>query len=57
MMFAPQNVLVQAIAPETSRPANQVAIHVVDPTRPSDYQLLDDRIKAIEGFSSFGIDA
>ncbi|XP_050915328.1 uncharacterized protein LOC127130345 [Lathyrus oleraceus] len=44
------------IAPEASRPASQVAPPAVDPARPTDYQLLDDRIRAIEGFSSFGID-
>ncbi|XP_050914720.1 uncharacterized protein LOC127129610 [Lathyrus oleraceus] len=56
MLFAPQNVSIQAIAPETSRPASQVALPAVDPARPADYQLLDDRIRAIEGFSAFGID-
>ncbi|XP_050878086.1 uncharacterized protein LOC127081901 [Lathyrus oleraceus] len=45
------------IAPETSRPASQVAPPAVDPARPADYQLLDDRIRDIEGFSYFGIDA
>lgn len=45
------------IAPEASRPASQVTPPAVDPARPADYQLLDDRIRAIEGFSSFGIDA
>ncbi|XP_050909152.1 uncharacterized protein LOC127122923 [Lathyrus oleraceus] len=45
------------IAPEVSRPASQVAPPVVDPTKLENYQLLDDRIRAIEGFSSFGIDA
>ncbi|XP_050875848.1 uncharacterized protein LOC127079504 [Lathyrus oleraceus] len=45
------------IAPEASRPASQVVPPAVDPARPADYQLLDDRIRVIEGFSSFGIDA
>lgn len=57
MLFAPQNVPVQAIAPETSWLASQVVPPAVDPTRPADYQLLDDIIRAIEGFSAFGIDA
>ncbi|XP_050897037.1 uncharacterized protein LOC127103839 [Lathyrus oleraceus] len=45
------------IAPEASRPASQVASPVVDPAKPADYQLSDGRIRVIEGFSSFGIDA
>ncbi|XP_050916507.1 uncharacterized protein LOC127131638 [Lathyrus oleraceus] len=45
------------IAPEASRPASQVSPPVIDPARPADYQRLEDRIRAIEGFSSFGIDA
>ncbi|XP_050893030.1 uncharacterized protein LOC127098462 [Lathyrus oleraceus] len=45
------------IAHEASRSASQVAPPVVDPTKLADYQLLDDRIRAIGGFSSFGIDA
>lgn len=45
------------IALETSRPASHVALSAVDLARPVDYQLLDDRIRATEGFSSFGIDA
>lgn len=45
------------IAPEVSRPVSQVAPPVVDPAKPADYQLLDDKIRAIEGFSSFGTDA
>ncbi|XP_050909909.1 uncharacterized protein LOC127123752 [Lathyrus oleraceus] len=51
------NVHVQVIAPETSRPASQVALPAVDSARPADYQLLDDIIRVIEGFSAFGIDA
>lgn len=43
--------------PKTSRLANQVAPPAVDPASPSDYQLLDDKIRAIEGFSAFRIDA
>lgn len=42
---------------EASRPASQVAPPAADPDRPMDYQLLDNRIRAIKGFSSFGIDA
>lgn len=57
MMFAPQNVLVQAIAPKTSRSSSQVALPVADPAIPMNYQLLEDIIRAIEGFSAFGIDA
>ncbi|XP_050876821.1 uncharacterized protein LOC127080547 [Lathyrus oleraceus] len=45
------------ITPEASRSASQVAPPAVDPVRPTGYQLLDDRIRVIEGFSSFGIDA
>lgn len=45
------------IAPKASRPTRQVAPPAVDPARPADYQLLDDKIRVIEGFSSFGIDA
>ncbi|XP_050876893.1 uncharacterized protein LOC127080623 [Lathyrus oleraceus] len=45
------------ISPEASRPASQVAPPAVDPARPADYHLFDDRVRAIEGFSSFGIDA
>ncbi|XP_050877425.1 uncharacterized protein LOC127081187 [Lathyrus oleraceus] len=45
------------IALETSRLASQVAPPVADLDRPADYQLLDDRIRSIEGFSAFGIDA
>ncbi|XP_050889548.1 uncharacterized protein LOC127094817 [Lathyrus oleraceus] len=45
------------IAPEASRPASQVSPPAVDPARPADYQLLDDKIRATGGFSSFGIDA
>ncbi|XP_050909349.1 uncharacterized protein LOC127123143 [Lathyrus oleraceus] len=45
------------MAPEASRPTSQVAPSAIDPARPMDYQLLDDRIRAIEGFSTFGIDA
>lgn len=37
MLFASQNVLVQAVAPETSRPASQVALPAIDPTRPTHY--------------------
>lgn len=57
MLFAPRNVYVQTIALETSRPACQVALPAVDPSRLKDYHLLDDIIRAIEGFSAFGIDA
>ncbi|XP_050909293.1 uncharacterized protein LOC127123077 [Lathyrus oleraceus] len=45
------------IAPKSPRPASQVAPPAVDPARPADYQLLDDIIRVINGFSSFGIDA
>lgn len=45
MLYAPQNV------------PTQVALPAVDLARPTDYQLLDDRIRAIEGFSAFDIDA
>lgn len=45
------------IAPKTSRPASQAALPAVDPGRPADYHLLDDRIRAIEDFLAFGIDA
>ncbi|XP_050918887.1 uncharacterized protein LOC127136366 [Lathyrus oleraceus] len=55
MWFTP-NMPTQ-IAPETSRPASQVAPPTADPAKPADYQLLDDRIRAIEGFSVFGINA
>lgn len=57
MLFAPQNVSVQAIAPETSRPFSEVALPAVDLDRPADYQLLDDKIRVIKGFSAYGIDA
>ncbi|XP_050916556.1 uncharacterized protein LOC127131684 [Lathyrus oleraceus] len=57
MMFAPQNMPVQAIAPENSRPASQVTLPAVNSARPTYYQLLNDRIRAIKGFSAFGIDA
>ncbi|XP_050897032.1 uncharacterized protein LOC127103832 [Lathyrus oleraceus] len=46
-----------SITPEASRSASQVAPPTVDLAKPEDYQLLDDRIRAIKGFSSFGIDA
>ncbi|XP_050915438.1 uncharacterized protein LOC127130475 [Lathyrus oleraceus] len=45
------------IAPEASRPASQVAPLAADPAKPADYQLLDDKIRVIKGFSAFGIDA
>lgn len=45
------------MAPETSWPAGRDAFPAVDPARPMDYQLLGDRIRVIEGFSAFGIDA
>lgn len=57
MLFAPQNMPTQVIALETSRPGSQVALLAVDPAISADYQLLDDRIRAIEGFSAFCIDA
>lgn len=57
MLFSPQSASVQAIAPDTSQLASQVAIPTVCPARPDDYQLLDDRIRVIEGFLTFGIDA
>ncbi|XP_050897298.1 uncharacterized protein LOC127104136 [Lathyrus oleraceus] len=52
-----QLVPADAIAPKTSQLATQVALSVVDPTRPANYQLLDDIIRAIEGLSAIGIDA
>lgn len=36
--------------------ANQVAPPAADPARHADYQLLDDKIRTIEGFSAFGLD-
>lgn len=55
MWFTPN--MPASIAPEASRLASQVAPLAIDPARPVDYQLLDDIIRVIEGFSSFGIDA
>lgn len=57
MLFVPQNMPVQVMVPKTSRPASQVVLPAVDLARPTDYQLLDDRIRAIKGFLAFGIDA
>ncbi|XP_050889365.1 uncharacterized protein LOC127094590 [Lathyrus oleraceus] len=52
MLFAPN--MPTHIAPETSRPASQVAPPAANPARTAYYMLLDDKMRAIEGFSDFG---
>lgn len=58
MLFSPQSVPVLAYTQNVTRPTSQVVIVPnVSPARPTNYQLLDDMIKAIEGFSTFGREA
>lgn len=57
MLFAPKSVPAQAYAQDFSRPASQIVILNASPTRPADYQLLDDRIRVIHGFSAFSMDS
>lgn len=57
MLFASQSAHAQEIAPETSRSASQVAIPIANLARPTYYQSLDDKIRVIEGFFVFGINA
>ncbi|XP_050895784.1 uncharacterized protein LOC127102458 [Lathyrus oleraceus] len=53
----PENLQGQAYAQDVSRPISQVIVPNASPARPTDYQMLEDRIKAIEGFSAFDMDA
>lgn len=57
MMICLLSAPVQAMAQDASRPASQVVIPTTNPAQPTDYQLLDDKIRAIEGFSTFGVEA
>ena len=57
MLFSPQTAPVQAFSQDTFGPASQVVISTASPAQPTDYQLLDYRIRAIEGFFAFDIDA
>lgn len=50
-------MLVQAFSQDTTQPTSQFVIPTASPARPVDYQLLDDKIRFIEGFSAFGMDA
>ncbi|XP_050889547.1 uncharacterized protein LOC127094816 [Lathyrus oleraceus] len=57
MLFSPHSAPIQAIAQDTSQPASQVIIPAANPAWSADYQMLDDKIRAIKGFSAFGINA
>lgn len=48
---------VQAYSQDVPRPTSQGVIPNDSPARPTNYQLLDDRVMAIEVFSTFGMDA
>lgn len=48
---------IQAYAQDVYRPASQVVVLNASLVRPTDYQLLDDRVGAIKGFSAFSMDA
>lgn len=50
-------MLVQAYAQDVPRLDSQGVVLNANLDRPMDYQLLDDKIRDIEGFSTFGMDA
>ncbi|XP_050908919.1 uncharacterized protein LOC127122662 [Lathyrus oleraceus] len=48
---------VMNVVPQIVPHASQIVISNVILDRPADYHMLDDKIRAIEGFSAFGMDA